>query len=66
MPKAINAQNLDAVHAHVTTTVQLWTHRLITDKELADELSKVAASFADHATELAGLIDPNTGLRYGG
>jgi hypothetical protein len=64
MTIATPAQNLDAVHAHVSTTVQLWINRLITDKELADELATVATSFAE-STTLAGLIDPNTGLRYG-
>lgn len=60
----INSQNLDAVHEHITNTVQLWASGLVTDREFVAELAKVSESFAARESELSGLHDPNTWLQY--
>ncbi len=52
---------LDLFHETVTTAVQAWADQLITDVELAMYMAKLPVP-TDAA--LAGLLDPNTGLRY--
>ena len=60
-------QTLQDIHEHMKSVAQLWVSGLITDKE-------IAASFASHSDDfcamqysgaIEGLIDPNSGLRYG-
>jgi short-subunit dehydrogenase len=58
----INQQHLEAVHDGIREKTQLWVDGLITDLEYTNALSLVSNEFAKY--EIAGLIDPATGLRY--
>jgi hypothetical protein len=53
--------DLDLFHETITGAVQVWADQLITDMELAMYIAKLTVP-TDAA--LAGLIDPNSGLRY--
>lgn len=44
--------------------VELWLNGLIKDNELAFELANMYASYEVHKSDMAGLHDPNTGLRH--
>ena len=52
---------LDLFHETVTGAVQAWADHLITDVELAAYMATLPMP-TDAA--LAGLLDPNSGLRY--
>jgi hypothetical protein len=58
----INQQHLEAVHNGIREKTQLWVDGLITDLEYTSALALVSIEFAKY--EIAGLIDPATGLRY--
>jgi short-subunit dehydrogenase len=58
----ITQQNLEAVHNGIREKTQLWVDGLITDLEYTSALALVSNEFAKY--EIAGLIDPATGLRY--
>lgn len=58
----INQQHLEAVHDGIREKTQLWVDGLITDLEYTSALALVSNEFAKY--EIAGLIDPATGLRY--
>jgi hypothetical protein len=55
-------ENLDTLHTLVRETVQLWADRLITDMEFVAHM--VDIQMAVDGANPAGLLDPNTGLRY--
>tara|TARA_R110000822_G_scaffold174807_1_gene314411 strand:+ start:1592 stop:1786 length:195 start_codon:yes stop_codon:yes gene_type:complete len=58
----MNQDTLDGLHRATRELVQLWADHLITDMEL------IAFMTASHTgldgADPAGLLDPNTGLRY--
>jgi hypothetical protein len=58
----ITQENLQAVHNGMKEKTQLWVSGLITDLEYAHEIELVSIEFAKY--EIAGLLDPATGLRY--
>lgn len=58
----INQQHLEAVHDGIREKTQLWVDGLITDLEYTSALALVSNEFAKY--EIAGLLDPATGLRY--
>lgn len=55
-------ENLDTLHTLVRETVQLWADRLITDFEFIAHMGDIV--MAMDGADPAGLLDPNTGLRY--
>jgi hypothetical protein len=55
-------ENLDTLHTLVRETVQLWADRLITDMEFVAHMTDI--HMAVDGANPAGLLDPNTGLRY--
>jgi hypothetical protein len=55
-------ENLDTLHTLVRETVQLWADRLITDMEFLAHMGYIY--MAMDGADPAGLLDPNTGLRY--
>lgn len=57
-------RDLQLVHADMREAAQMWVSGLITDREIADHFALVAAKFRTASHLTAGLIDPNTGLRY--
>ena len=61
----LNQQNLVAVHEYIANVVQQWASGLITNDELAHTMARVSERFKARESELSGLVDPNTGLRYG-
>lgn len=58
----VTQEHLEAVHNSIRDKTQLWVSGLITDLEYANALSLVSIEFAKY--EIAGLLDPATGLRY--
>jgi hypothetical protein len=66
MKHRVTEQNLEAVHEGMCVLVQQWASGLITDKEIADAFAVISSKFAtlDNHGLLAGVIDPNTGLRF--
>ena len=54
--------DLDTLHSVVRETVQMWADRLITDMEMIAHMTD--AHIALDPAHPAGLLDPNTGLRY--
>ena len=56
-------ENLDTLHLLVREIVQLWADRLITDLEFVGHVGDAMMALPDEP-EVAGLLDPNTGLRY--
>jgi hypothetical protein len=51
-------------HATVRDAVQLWADRLITDLEFVRIWAKTECMALPDDADPAGLLDPNTGLRY--
>ena len=58
----VTQEQLEAVHDGIREKTQLWVDGLITDLEYTSALSLVSIELATY--EIAGLIDPATGLRY--
>ena len=54
-------QDLDVFHTKVQSVVQLWASGLITDMEF---VKAMVAAPRPADTDLYGLLDPNSGLRY--
>jgi hypothetical protein len=65
--RPITQQHLEAVHEGMREAAQLWVSGLITDKEIADKFATLSDKFYayTYTGEIEGLLDPNTGLRYG-
>lgn len=57
-------RDLQLIHADMREAAQMWVSGLITDREMAEHFSVVADKFRSVEHLMAGLIDPNTGLRY--
>ena len=61
LPSATTQQELVARHKTIEDVVQLWASGLITDTEIAAFMARLPVPTG---SELSGLLDPNTGLRY--
>jgi hypothetical protein len=63
----VTQEHLQAVHGDMREIAQLWVSGLITDKEIADKFATLSDKFYayTYTGEIEGLLDPNTGLRYG-
>ena len=58
-------ENLDTLHLLVREIVQLWADRLITDLEFVGHVGDAMMALPrPDEPAVAGLLDPNTGLRY--
>jgi hypothetical protein len=63
LEQLMTQSDLDRHHENVSYAVQLWADGLITDLELATLMAEDRSALpADEYP--AGLLDPNTGLRY--
>lgn len=56
-------EKLDILHQLVREIVQLWADGHITDLEFVGHVSDAMLALPDELA-VAGLLDPNTGLRY--